>query len=62
MKTDNTQERTWIIQCFNEEKRQYEDWPGYCENPMTRDEMLIALEKCDEGWSVYEFRGHNLKR
>lgn len=63
MKTDKTQERTWIIQRFNEKKRQYEDWPGYCENPMTRNEMLIALKKCDEEWLGHEeFRGHNLKR
>ena len=38
-------ERVWIIQrCINAFKNHYEDWPGYCENPMTRIEMIQALE------------------
>jgi hypothetical protein len=38
----------------------YEDWPGYCEHLMTRDEMLSALDECNEKWHGYEFRGHKV--
>jgi hypothetical protein len=27
---------------------------------MTRDEMMVALKKCDERWPEHEFRGHNV--
>jgi hypothetical protein len=44
MKPNQPQEKIWIIQrCINAWKNQYEDWPGYCENPMIYDEMHIAL-------------------
>ena len=52
-------ERVWIIQrCINAFKNHYEDWPGYCENPMTRIEMIQALEECDKRGPDYGFRGH----
>ena len=28
-------------------KRVQEDWPGYCERLMTREEMMVALRECD---------------
>lgn len=52
--------REWIIQrCIDAFKNQYEDWSGYCEKPMTRDEAMIALKECEEKWS-YEFRAHKV--
>jgi len=34
----------WIIQrCINAFRNEYQDWPGYCERLLTRDEMLVAL-------------------
>ena len=54
-------ERQWIIQrCLSAVKGDYEDWPGYCERLMTRDEMLRVLEECERKWPEYEFRGHNV--
>lgn len=54
-------ERQWIIQrCINAVRNDYEDWSGYCERLMTRDEMLKALAGCEEKWPNYEFRGHNV--
>jgi hypothetical protein len=36
--------RERIIQrCFNTFRNEYEDWPGYCERPMTREDMMVAL-------------------
>lgn len=29
---------------------------------MTREEMMVALKACDERWTAYQFRGHNVKR
>ena len=65
MKPDQNQAKIWIIQhCINAFKNLYEDWPGYCENPMTYyEEMRIALKECDDKWGIshdYEFRGHNI--
>jgi hypothetical protein len=58
---DGSAPREWIIQrCINAFRDQYEDWPGYCERLMTRDEMKAALAECDERWPRYEFRGHNV--
>lgn len=55
------QERAWVIQrCINAWQNLYEDWPGYCENLMTRDEMMNALKECNEKWLNYEFRGHRV--
>jgi hypothetical protein len=52
--------RAWIIQrCIDAFKNQYEDWPGYCEKPMTRDEAMIALKECEEKWP-YGFRAHKV--
>lgn len=66
MKPNQQQEKVWIIQrCINAWKNQYEDWPGYCENPMTYDEMRTALKECDDKWGTshdYEFRGHNIQQ
>lgn len=53
--------RAWIIQrCINAFRDEYEDWPGYCETRMTRDEMKTALAECAERWPNYGFRGHNV--
>jgi hypothetical protein len=53
--------KIWIIQrCINAFTNHYEDWPGYCEQPMTREEMILALEKCNHEWPNHEFRGHNI--
>lgn len=61
MSINNNQERVWIIQrCINAWKNHYENWPGYCENLMTYNEMMNALKECDERWLEYEFRGHNI--
>lgn len=55
--------RAWIIQrCINAFRDQYEDWPGYCETLMTRDEMKTALAECAERWPDYGFRGHNVAK
>jgi len=57
----DTPERQWIIQrCINAFRNQYEDWPGHCERLMTRDEMLKALDECNQKWPLHEFRGHNV--
>ena len=54
------QEKVWIIQkCINASKDEYQDWPGYCESTMLRDNMMQALKECNEKWPGYEFRGHN---
>ncbi|MEI6719944.1 MAG: hypothetical protein WCO67_04190 [Betaproteobacteria bacterium] len=53
--------REWIIQrCINAFENEYEDWPGYSERLMTREEMLAALQECDQRWPDYGFRGHNV--
>ena len=53
--------RAWVIQrCINAFRDEYEDWPGYCETLMTRDEMQAALAECAERWPDYGFRGHNV--
>ncbi|USQ15530.1 hypothetical protein J2N86_16015 (plasmid) [Legionella lytica] len=55
------EEQTWVIQWRIDAKtHNYEDWPGYSETPMTRNEMLSALEECHSKWPHYEFRGHNV--
>lgn len=57
----NNHEKAWIIQrCIDAWTNHYENWPGYCENPMSHDEMMQALKECDEKWLEYEFRGHNI--
>ncbi|MBS0357721.1 MAG: hypothetical protein JSS53_00405 [Proteobacteria bacterium] len=59
MQPNQLQEKTWIIQrCINAFKNQYEDWPNYCEKLMSCNEMLKALEECNQKWPAYEFRGH----
>jgi hypothetical protein len=51
----------WIIQrCINAFRDQYEDWPGYCEKLLAREEMKAALAECAERWPEYGFRGHNM--
>jgi hypothetical protein len=53
--------RERIIQrCINAYRDEYEDWPGYCERLLTREEMLVALRECDQQWPEHEFRGHNV--
>lgn len=54
------QKKIWIIQrCINAWENSYEDWPGFCDQLMTRDEMIEALRECEQKWPNYEFRGHN---
>ena len=61
MVSDGDARREWIIQrCVNAFTNTYEDWPGYCERLMTREEMLAALAACEERWPDYGFRGHNV--
>jgi hypothetical protein len=58
---NDEQPRAWIIQrCINAFRNEYEDWPGYCERLMTREEMLVALAECAERWPEHEFRGHHV--
>lgn len=53
--------REWIIQrCICAARHEYEDWPGYCETLLTREEMLTALQACEHRWPEHEFRGHNV--
>lgn len=53
--------KIWVIQWRIDAKaNSYEDWPGYSATPMTRNEMLAALEECFSRWPHYEFRGHNI--
>ena len=50
----------WIIQrCIDAWTNHYENWQGYCEKLMSREEMMVALKECDEKWPEFEFRGHN---
>ncbi|STO91543.1 hypothetical protein [Fluoribacter dumoffii] len=56
------EEKAWVIQWRVDVKtNHYEDWPGYSETPMTRNEMLFSLEECHSKWPHYEFRGHNIQ-
>lgn len=57
-----SQEKSWIIQrCIDAMTNHYEAWTGY-ENPMTHDEVMLALKECNDKWPGpdYEFRGHNI--
>lgn len=57
-----SQEKVWIIQkCIDADKNEYQDWPGYCETPMTRKKLMFALKECNEKFPGCEFRGHNIK-
>jgi hypothetical protein len=60
----STERREWIIQrCIQQwvgSELQYEDWPGYAERLMTREEMITALRECEQRWQEHEFRGHNV--
>jgi len=38
----------------------YEPWPQVGPAPMTRAQMLQALERCARRWPDQEFRGHNV--
>lgn len=56
-----SEERVWIVQrCIDAFTNHYENWPGYCENAMTRGEMILALEDCSKKWPEDQFRGHNV--
>lgn len=37
----------------------YEDWPGY-DTPMSKAEMMAALELCNTLFPQHEFRGHRV--
>ncbi|BBO86813.1 hypothetical protein DSCO28_73790 (plasmid) [Desulfosarcina ovata subsp. sediminis] len=53
--------REWIIQkCNDAFTNDYEDWEGF-DNPMTRSEMIAALDKCNNTWPGFEFRGHRIR-
>lgn len=53
-------EKIWIIQrCIDAFKDEYENWPEYS-TPMSREQMIEALEECNKRWPKYEFRGHNM--
>ncbi len=57
---NQTKEKIWIIQrCIDVWTNSYEDWSGYCEQLMMRDEMIEALRECEQRWPNFEFRGHN---
>ena len=61
LNSGNTEKKEWIIQiCIDASNNEYKDWPGYCEDLMTRSEMLVALEKCEKDWVGRKFRGHNM--
>lgn len=52
--------REWIIQkCNNAFTNDYEAWPGY-DDPMTRSDMMAALDECQDKWPRHEFRGHRI--
>jgi hypothetical protein len=53
--------REWIVQrCINALRDEYEDWRGYCERLLTREEMKVALAECSRRWPNHEIRGHNV--
>ena len=53
------QEKIWIVQkCIDASKKEFQDWPGYCEVPMTRKKLQYALKECESKWPSEEFRGH----
>ena len=44
--------REWIVQkCNNAFRNDYEAWPGY-DRPITREQMIEALDECDRKWPV----------
>jgi len=54
-------EKEWIIQrCINAFNNEYEDWTGYCETLLSRDEMASKLKECELKWPEHEFRGHRI--
>jgi hypothetical protein len=58
----NDSKPEWIIQrCIQAFRDEYEDWPGYCEKLLTREEMKAALAECAERWPEYGFRGHKVE-
>lgn len=58
MKADKN-ERKWIIQrCISAARNEYQNWPNYCEQTLTYQQMLDALKECEQRWPSYEFRGH----
>jgi hypothetical protein len=59
--------REWIIQRCTQEwigiELQYQDWGPYGPGtmaPLTRDEMIEALDAFQKKWPDDEFRGHNI--
>jgi hypothetical protein len=53
--------RQWIIQrCIDAFANHYQDWPSYSEKLMTREEMIEALNACEQRWPDFAFRGHNV--
>jgi len=57
------QDKVWIVQkCIDADKNEYQDWPGYCEVPMTQKKLQYALKECASKWPAEEFRGHVIAR
>jgi len=57
----NESDREWIIQrCVNAFHDEYENWPGYCERLLTREEMKAKLAECNARWPDDAFRGHKV--
>lgn len=59
--------REWIIQRCTQEwigiELQYQDWGPYgpgTMSPLTRNEMIEALDAIQRRWPDDEFRGHNV--
>lgn len=58
----HTARKVWIVQrCLDFYQDMYENWEGYCEEPMSCLEALKALHACKEKWPQYRFRLNYLK-
>ena len=59
--SENNQDKVWIVQrCIDAWTNHYENWPDYCEEPMTCDAIMNALIECEKKWPDLSFRGHNI--
>lgn len=53
--------KEWVIQkCNDAFTNNYENWPGYSETLLTKEEMLKVLAECENKWPTLSFRGHNV--
>lgn len=54
--------KIWIVQrSLDFYQDAYENWEGYCEEPMSCLEALRALQECKDKWPQYRFRLHYSK-